>query len=144
MKIDITKFQESDREQLRQLYKEVRLTNFTWLEPEFIESSSFDKDTEGEFILIAKIDNEIVGFTSIWLDDNFLHHLYIKNHFQRRGIGTMLLNLTTKKIDSNITLKCLKKNEMAINFYLKNGWKLKSKGTSTEGKYILFEYLLPS
>lgn len=140
MNIEITNFEENDREQLRQIYMEVRQTNFNWLEKESFNSSSFDKDTEGEFILVAKSNSKIVGFASIWLKDNFLHHLYIQNHFQRKGIGTKLLDRAIEFSNSEITLKCLKKNKIAVKFYLKNGWKPLSEGTSDEGAYVLFKY----
>ncbi|MCM4153924.1 N-acetyltransferase [Arenibacter sp. N53] len=140
MEIEIKDFEESDREKLRQIYLEVRQTNFNWLDQESFRLSSFDKDTEGEYILVAKVDNEIVGFTSLWLKDNFIHHLYISKPFQRKGIGTELLNRVIEKLGSNVSLKCLIKNELGINFYLKHGWQPIGKGRSIEGEYISFKY----
>lgn len=81
LKIEIAHFEENDREQLKLIYLEVRQTNFTWLSQESFRLSSFDKDTEGEIILVAKVDNKIVGFASLWRQDNFLHHLYVSNSF---------------------------------------------------------------
>lgn len=88
------------------------------MDPESLTASSFDKDTEGEFILVALVDNEIVGFVSVWSRDNFIHHLYVSNHFQNKGIGLRLLNSLIKKAPSELTLKCLVKNKLALNFYL--------------------------
>ena len=139
MKIEITHFEEKDRERLKIIYSEVRQTNFTWLPPEFFNISSFDKDTEGEFILVAKVENEIVGFASVWLPDSFLHHLYVSNQFQGRGVGTLLLKSVIDMTTSDITLKCLSKNELAIKFYLQKGWEPVSEGESNEGRYILFK-----
>ncbi|AYN66374.1 N-acetyltransferase [Euzebyella marina] len=140
MKIEITDFSEEDREPLRHIYYEVRKTNFTWLPEEFLKLSSFDKDTEGESILVAKVNNEIVGFASIWSQDNFLHHLYVSNKFQGLGIGTRLLNHIIENSSADLTLKCLKNNHGALNFYLKNGWESISEGQSEEGDFILFKY----
>lgn len=137
MKITISNFKENDKEALSQIYFNVRHANFIWLEHGL---SSFNQDTAGEFILVARVDDEIVGFASVWLMDNFLHHLYIANHFQRKGIGTMLLNRIIKNSDSDVTLKCLKRNSLGIKFYRKRGWESISEGTSNEGEYILFKY----
>jgi GNAT superfamily N-acetyltransferase len=140
LKIEITHFKENDRERLKLIYFEVRQTNFTWLSQESFNISSFDSDTEGESILVAKVDNEIVGFTSVWLPENFLHHLYVSNPFQGKGIGTLLLNSVIEMASSDITLKCLKKNKLGIKFYLKQGWESVSEGESNEGRYVLFRY----
>ena len=139
MKVEITDFEENDREQLQQIYFEVRNTTFTWLTKESINKSSFNNDTEGEYILVAKVEKEIVGFASVWLQDSFLHHLYISNQYQRKGIGTMLLNKVIEKADFDITLKCLKQNRLGVNFYLKSGWEVVTEGISNEGEYILFK-----
>ncbi|OBX26072.1 hypothetical protein A9996_07070 [Gelidibacter algens] len=140
MKIEITHFEENDREQLKLMYLEVRQTNFTWLSKESFNLSSFDKDTDGEFILVAKVKNEIVGFVSVWLNDNFLHNLYISNDFQRKGIGRILLNSAIELVNSDLTLKCLKKNVLGVRFYLKQEWEPVSEGVSNEGEYIVFKY----
>lgn len=140
MKVGITDFEENDRVRLQQIYFEVRNSNFTWLPKESFHKSSFNQDTEGEYILVAKVGKEIVGFVSVWSQDNFLHHLYISNNFQRKGIGTLLLNKIIEKASSDLSLKCLKQNKLGIHFYLKSGWEAISKGISKDGEYILFKY----
>ncbi|RAJ08996.1 GNAT family N-acetyltransferase [Arenibacter echinorum] len=140
MKIEITDFEENDRTRLQEIYFEVRISTFTWLPKDSIDKSSFNQDTKGEYILVAKMENEIVGFASVWLQDSFLHHLYISNNFQGKGIGTMLLNKVIEKSNSDLALKCLKKNKLGIHFYLKSGWVAASEGISKEGEYILFKY----
>ena len=140
MKVEITDFRENDRERLQQIYFEVRNTTFTWLTNDSIDITSFNKDTEGEYILVVRAGKKIVGFASVWLQDNFLHHLYISNQYQRKGIGTMLLNKVIENADFDLTLKCLKQNDLGINFYLKSGWEAVSEGISNEGEYILFKY----
>lgn len=137
MNIHITAFEENDREELRRIYKEVRASTFTWLNQQVIDLASFDQDTAGEFIWVAKINAEIVGFISVWLEDSFIHHLYIKDSFQHKGIGTKLLNHIRETIKAEMTLKCLEKNKAALNFYLKNGWKPRAKGISDEGTFLL-------
>lgn len=143
MNIEIKQFVEKDREQLRQLYLDVRQSTFTWMSRDSFNLASFDEDTAGEFILVAKMGHQIVGFASVWLQDNFLHHLYIVHPFQGKGIGTRLLNRVIELSNSDVTLKCLKKNERAVKFYLEKGWKARSEGNSNEGAFILFQLSKP-
>ena len=140
MPVEIKEFEEHDRESLRRIYFEVRKKNFSWLNKALLELSSFDGDTEGEFILVAHIETERVGFISLWLPDNFIHHLFISDDHQRKGIGMQLLAYAIQKLDLPVTLKCVKQNVSAVNFYKKNGWHEKSHGVSDDGEYILFEY----
>jgi ribosomal protein S18 acetylase RimI-like enzyme len=139
LQVQITKFVEADRRELTAIYQTVRQDTFTWVDKNLFELSSFDKDTQGELIWVAKIGSEIVGFISVWNEDNFIHHLYIKRHYQRCGIGTMLLKKVTDENDTAATLKCLKDNKAGVDFYLKNGWEVKSEGLSDEGPYLLLE-----
>ena len=140
MKVEISDFEENDRALLQQIYFEVRNSTFTWLPKDSVDKSSFNQDIEGEYILVAKVGAEIVGFASIWLQDSFLHHLHISKHYQRKGIGTLLLNKIIEKANSDLSLKCLKQNKSGVHFYLKSGWEAISKGISKDGEYILFKY----
>jgi ribosomal protein S18 acetylase RimI-like enzyme len=141
MNLSIATIKESDLEDLRNLYLRVRQRNFVWLNEAALNSSSFDKDTEGEHILVAKIEDEIVGFVSGWLPDNFVHHLFIENKYQNKGIGKQLLTSMIAGLNSPVRLKCIKSNSSAIRFYLRNGWLFKSEGVSEEGEFILLEYI---
>jgi ribosomal protein S18 acetylase RimI-like enzyme len=125
---------------LRSLFLTVRQTTFSWLDTTSYKLTSFDKETEGEFILVAHFDTTVAGFISAWIPDNFIHHLYIKNEFQGIGLGSQLLRAITDKLKFPITLKCLQENKEAISFYKKNGFIQKENGLSDEGIYILFEY----
>lgn len=138
--ITIAELHESDKEALRQLYRDVRLTNFYWMDLSSVTLSSFDLDTQGEIIFVAKVEGSVAGFISIWEPDNFIHHLFVGNQHQNRGVGTRLLNAVIPTLKSPVTLKCIKANTAAIRFYLRNGWKPKSENTSENGTYILFEH----
>jgi GNAT superfamily N-acetyltransferase len=140
MNLAISTSKESDLKALKDLYLQVRRTNFEWLDETALSPTAFDKDTEGEYILVAKIEDRVIGFVSAWLPDNFIHHLFIMNEYQNNGIGTLLLRSMISVLESPVTLKCLKRNSSAIRFYVRNGWLSKGKGTCEEGEYILFEY----
>jgi len=136
---EISEFEERDRLELRRLYMDVKQDTFKWLGVPVKNGDTFDHDTKGEEILVARIDGQIAGFVSVWLPDNFIHHLYILKKYQRMGLGTCLIKSLRAKLKGKLTLKCVEYNETAVNFYRKNGWKVKSRGISEHGVYILFE-----
>ena len=140
MDISISDAEPQDYAELEKLYLQVRQQTFFWLDKDALQQASFIADTKDELILKAQVQGEIVGFISVWQPDNFIHHLYIKSDFQRKGVGSTLLQKAISILDAPVTLKCLQQNTSAVNFYLKNNWFQKSEGFSYEGMYILFEY----
>ncbi|NIJ54882.1 GNAT family N-acetyltransferase [Dyadobacter arcticus] len=141
--IEIWPIKEPDKPILRQLYEEIRAQTFTWLTKEQLETGTFDEDTAGEKILVARFEGNIVGFISVWEADRFIHHLYVRKPYQGQGIGQLLVLAAQSDIRGIITLKCLVRNRQAVKFYIKNGWKERSRGVSEQGGYILFELKPP-
>lgn len=135
----IAAIKKTDFETLRNLYLNERRRTISWLDPIKFQLKDFDNETKEELILVA-YDNDIpIGFISIWMKDNFIHHLYIDQHYQGKNIGTELLKAAIVQTDLPITLKCLENNTNAIAFYLKKGFVAKERGQSEHGEYILFE-----
>ncbi|WP_369013788.1 GNAT family N-acetyltransferase [Flavobacterium anhuiense] len=124
---------------LRTIFLKERQRTFTEQNTSEFKLEDFDKQTQGEYILSALIDDIPVGFISIWIPNNFIHHLYVDNAYQGKNIGTQLLKGAIQKTAFPITLKCLVSNTKAINFYLRKGFVEKSRGQSGNGTYILFE-----
>jgi len=124
---------------LRTIFLNERQRTFTEQDTSEFKLEDFDKQTQGEYILTAFIDDIPVGFISIWMPNNFIHHLYVDNAYQGKNIGTQLLKAAIQKTAFPITLKCLVSNTKAIEFYLKKGFTEKSRGQSGNGAYILFE-----
>ena len=137
--LTISAFAETDRRALQTLYQEVRLQTFNWLNTTNAPLASFDADTVGEMVLVAKVKNEVAGFISIWLPNDFIHHLYVRDIWQGKGIGSALMDAAKAHFTGPATLKCLVSNERAILFYTKTGWASKALGSSQECDYILFE-----
>ncbi len=135
----IRKTTANDITHLQQLFLKVRQSTFTWMDPASFELQDFDEATEDEYILVAEQENTIIGFASVWMEDNFIHHLYVDDAFQNKGIGKALLQAIMKELNGAVQLKCLLKNERAAAFYKKHGFIEKEKGGSEEGEYILFE-----
>lgn len=67
-------------------------------------------------------DKEVVGFLS--MVDNYLAALFIAAQQQGEGYGKNLLKFIKERRE-NIHLKVYKKNNKAVQFYLKNGFVVK-------------------
>jgi len=141
LKIEINKARENDYELLSTIYLKERTTTFYWIDSAKFQVKDFERDTKDEFILTAKLDNVTVGFISLYVKANFIHHLYVDQKFHGKGIGTALLEAAKKKLHFPLTLKCLENNTKAVSFYLKNGFVQRERGLSHQGAYILFELL---
>lgn len=80
------------------------------------------------YCLIAKIDNELVGFLASGLDanldggfDSHIYSLYVLNAHKRKGIGKLLLRAALAHFQALgsqfTTIGVLAKNRQAIDFY---------------------------
>lgn len=137
--MEIIEIRNIDYETVKKIFLQERKRTFSWLDPSEFQLNDFEKLTQGELILTALIDNIPVGFISIWTPNNFIHHLYIDQDHQGKGIGTELLKATIKKIRLPLRLKCLERNTKAVEFYLKKGFVAIENGQCEHGNYILFE-----
>lgn len=139
MRIIIREFEESDREALRHLYLESRKKAFTWSPIDHHQLADFDAHTEGERILVAVVEGEVLGFASIWEPESFLHNLFVHPSATRQGIGQALLGSCEKYFNKPSTLKCLVANFNALQFYKTQGWTILREETGTDGPYFLME-----
>lgn len=57
-----------------------------------------------------------MGFASIYLQDNFLHHLFVAPSVQNQGVGSTLLASAEKLFNDTGYLKCLSENKTALAF----------------------------
>ena len=135
--IYIQKAQKEEYDDLRKIFFNTRQEDFNWMEYDSIKLDDFDSSTEGELILTAKINNEIVGFVSIWEEDKFIHNLFVSSNFKRCGVGKALINQCVKVVELPLTLKCVRENENALNFYLSQGWTIEEEVTGKEPYYIM-------
>lgn len=138
-KLKIIEFRESDLDALRELFLKVRQSTFVWADRTTFDLPDFDVQTKGEYILTALYNEKVIGFISVWMRDNFIHHLYIDEAFHKRGIGKMLLKAALEQTKFPVMLKCLERNTEAVAFYKKTGFTEKGRGDNENGPYILFE-----
>lgn len=140
MSIKIRQYQESDRPFLRTLYLASRKAAFTWLNVERFRLEDFDRSTIGETVLVAVDGDQHLGFASIFMEESFLHNLFIDPAVQQSGAGKALLQAAQQRFTRHGSLKCLAKNQHALAFYQKQGWVAIATGISNDGEYILMHW----
>ncbi|WP_019506318.1 GNAT family N-acetyltransferase [Pleurocapsa sp. PCC 7319] len=122
---------------LREIYLLARRDTFSWLDTSGYKLLDFDKHTEGESIFVASDQNILVGFASVWLQKNFIHLLYVHPRRLREGIGHQLLTTCLDVMDRPAKLKCLTRNQNAVDFYLAIGWQITETAVGEDGEYFL-------
>lgn len=121
------------------LYLKARVSTFSWLDTRGYTLSDFERDTEGERILVAFMEGQVIGFIAIWEPDHFIHHLYVSPEYQGKGVGTRLL-AEARSLYGHLRLKCMVKNEKAVRFYASHGFIQLGKGTDHAGDYFLMGF----
>ncbi|MGG5357698.1 MULTISPECIES: GNAT family N-acetyltransferase [unclassified Enterococcus] len=119
----IDKMTEQQRNELRELYFISRKKAFFWEDESAFDLADFDHDTKDELVLVATDNKQIVGFISLYVEDNFIHTLFVSPEKQGLGAGTALLQEAKKVLEMPMKLKCLSKNTAALKFYESQGWR---------------------
>ena len=70
-------------------------------------------------IWVAEDEGTVVGFAAI--GESTLGHIYVRPDFQRRGLGTALLDKTKELRPDGFTLWTFPANEQACRFYDRHG-----------------------
>jgi GNAT superfamily N-acetyltransferase len=129
-----------DTPALAEIFRASRRKAFYWRETEDFFLSDFVDQTKGEVVHLAEtLDGVPVGFTAVWEQNSFIHHLFVAPEFQRLGIGTLLLNSLEQWLPKPHRLKCLVANESAVRFYHSLGWTEISRGSDIHGAYYLLQ-----
>ena len=134
--MQIRPYQETDRPFLRTLYLASRKAAFGWRDTSNYQLEDFDGATLGEAIWVAEDGGTLLGFVSVYREDNFIHNLYVDPH-QPPRVGSALLQAAEATFTATGSLKCLVKNEKALAFYRKHGWRIISTGNDGEEDYYL-------
>jgi ribosomal protein S18 acetylase RimI-like enzyme len=138
--LEVRDFIDDDRDTLRNIYLISRKQTFTWFDTSGYSLDDFDRDTEGEQILVADYEGAVIGFISYWFPDNFIHHLFLHPAYTGHGVGKALLKSVVEKLSRPVTLKCLTRNENALAFYRSQGWQIQERGEGRPGDYFLMSY----
>ncbi|WP_255377341.1 GNAT family N-acetyltransferase [Listeria sp. ILCC797] len=135
----IREMENADLTALRALYNEVRAKEFDWEKEEQISERDFDRDTDGERVLVLEQSGEVLGFVGIYEPENFIHHLYVSQNARGAGVGRQLIQAALATSHDAFTLKCVAENKKALLFYEKLGFKKVSEGISEDGRYFVLE-----
>lgn len=138
--ISISAVNKDDLPALRELFLDTRIATFNWISSSSFLSEDFDQETEGEEIVVARYNKQIAGFISIWMPDQFIHHLYVAPAYHNMGAGTALLDTALSILKGQASLKCLVQNVRAIRFYRQYGFVENGGGNGPDGEYYLFTY----
>ncbi|MFF2093128.1 GNAT family N-acetyltransferase [Paenibacillus sp. NPDC058174] len=114
---------EQDYPELRKIYLESRQQNFHWANSNEMTLEDFDRDTVEEQIIVAEDNSRIVGFSSLYLPENFIHNLFVQPGYTGKGVGAELLQHALETMNKPIRLKCVSENHRALRFYESNGGK---------------------
>jgi GNAT superfamily N-acetyltransferase len=91
--------------------------------PRQLGVGEFLSETVDERVVVARTaGGRIVGFASIYLPDNFVHHVYVDPAWKRQGIGRALLSEVVAMAGGQVSLKCQLRNTEALRFYEHEGW----------------------
>ncbi|MVP02055.1 GNAT family N-acetyltransferase [Paenibacillus lutrae] len=131
---------EFDYPALRGIYLVSRRNSFEWANKEDMSLGDFDTHTGGESILVAEEDHHILGFTSLYLPDNFIHLLFVHPDCSGKGVGTRLLRAAAETMNTPLTLKCVSENHQAMKFYENQGWKKVVEEGTPQEKYWVMVY----
>lgn len=118
----IREMHKTDLAALQKVYLDARVATFYWHDPDEFKLTDFESSTEDEWVLVAEIDGEIVGFSSV-SEGCFLHNLFVLPTAQGKGVGNKLLAACfAGKLNKPARLKCTVRNTTACGFYEANGW----------------------
>lgn len=135
----IREFQKSDIDEIMKIWKKENIRTHNFIKKEYWENNyEYVKEllTNAE-IYVYTLDKKVVGF--IGLNDNYIEGIFINIEYQRRGIGSSLLNVA-KKNRNKLELSVYKKNKCAIEFYKKNDFVVKNENidiSTNEIEYIM-------
>ena len=122
--MNIREMTASDRPALQQIYLDARVETFHWWPEGTFKLEDFEASTEGEWVLVAEVEGEIIGFSSVG-GEHFLHNLFISPSKQGKGVAKQLLAACFEgKLNKPARLKCTVRNTKACGFYEANGWQI--------------------
>ena len=90
-------------------------------------------------VYIFQEDNIIKGFIGV-IEDGYIAGLFVKEKYQREGIGEKLLKYIKPKYNQ-LKLDVYSKNKNAIKFYLKNNFKIVNEKNNEDTNELEYEMI---
>ncbi|MFD1319213.1 GNAT family N-acetyltransferase [Loigolactobacillus zhaoyuanensis] len=126
----------ADLPQLAQIYLQVRQQTFTWLAAP--QLADLQKETKGEQLVVAENRGVICGFAAFQPAASFVHLLIVTPAAQRQGVGRALLQTLQQRRHKLLRLKCVKSNQVALDFYAHLGFQIiKDNASAQPANYTL-------
>jgi putative acetyltransferase len=124
--MEIRKMESHDIKKVVELWYETSLQAHDFISPDYWKENK--EAMAGKYLpesetYLAMEEGNIVGFVS--MIDNYLAAIFIKTDKQGSGTGKKLLNYI-KERRATIQLKVYKKNSGSVQFYEKQGFKIRS------------------
>jgi ribosomal protein S18 acetylase RimI-like enzyme len=128
----------NDIEALEHLFQCTRQSTFTARSSEAFRLGDYVESTRDDDVWVAEDNGAIVGFVSVYHDDNFIHNLFVHPAHQGKGIGKTLLRIAEQNLGRPMTLKAALENPRSFTFYERYGWHQVSVHPEAEEPYALY------
>lgn len=138
-----------DLNEMKQLYADTIRTvctnEYTERELEVWSSSSqkterWDDMITNQLVIVAEIENQIVGFASL-KEDNYIDFFYVHKDFQRHGIASQLLQqIETKAMESGTHKLTSDISITAKPFFERKGYVVIREQKNIRGAVVLINY----
>ncbi len=135
----IRKFLEKDIEEVIKIWFETNISSHSFIPKKYwIDNYNNVKSAlPNSNLYIYEHNKKVCGF--IGIDNGYIAGLFVEKSNQSKGIGKKLLNYCKSKYNK-LSLKVYEKNKRAIDFYLKEQFKVIGKSTDHDNKET--EYLM--
>lgn len=123
----IRKFEEKDIERVMQIWLQVNIETHDFVPSHYWLSQyqSVQRQILQADIYVYEQDKEIQGFVGMM--DNYLAGIFVDKKYRSMGIGKSLLECAKKNCPA-FSLNVYQKNRRAVDFYLREGLSVVSKG----------------
>lgn len=135
--LDIAKYEESDFNEIAELFRKVYIQTYPHFDKKFHEPGRFhailrENTIPNSKIWTAKNNGRVVGF--IALAENLIDQLYILKEFQSKGLGSFWIKQAKMIYPTFLELYTFECNKPAILFYEKHGFEVVEKGIAPDEK----------
>lgn len=123
----IRKFEIKDTKRVMQIWLDVNIEAHYFVPSSYWQSQyqSVQEQLLQADIYVYEQDNEIQGFVGMM--DNYLAGIFVDKKYRSAGIGKALMDCIKKDYFS-FSLNVYQKNQRAVDFYLREGLSVVSKG----------------
>jgi GNAT superfamily N-acetyltransferase len=104
--------------------------------PDTRDFAAYTRACTGEEQWVCCLGRDIIGFISVYWEDNFIHSLYIHPSHQKQGAGRALLAAVQALDRGPLELKVDEVNVSARAFYHRLGWREVGDGVGQRGRWL--------